>query len=373
MDLTWSWWAVPGVVGGWAALAGAVVLLRTAPERALNRRLAVVLCLEGVWMQGTLFFLVGNEAIFTAIASVAVGALAALPFQYLAFLGRAVETPLVRPFRSRWAWALLGLASLAAFGAAILRPSLFIGELYSPDWAPLNFRFAPWGERAARIHSLASLFGLVASLHALWRAPRGTAARSRAKWFAIAFGVRDLFNASWWMLYPVARPIPFWGDFLSNIAPMLVALVYLALLAYGVLRVQLFDLDLKLKLALERGTIGAVIAAGFFVGSELLEAVIPVEGTVLGLGVAGIIVLLLRPLERFAEGVADRVMGGVRETPAYIESRKHEVYRAAVEGAVADGLVSEREREILARVRAELGIDEATAARLEREVAGRSG
>lgn len=368
MDLMWTWWAVPGVVGGWAALAGAFVLIRTAPERSLNRRLAVVLCLEGLWMHGTIFFMVGDESLFLTIALISVGMLVAVPFQYLAFLGTALDTPLVRPFRSRWAWAALCLASLAAFVTVVVWPRLFIGETYSPPWAALNFLLAPWGERAVQFHSLTSLFGLVASLHAIVRAPKGTLMRSRARWFAAAFGVRDLFNASWWMLYPVARPIPFWGDFLSNIAPMIVALVYLALLAYAVLRVQLFDLDLKLKFALRQGTVGAVIAGGFFVGSEVLEAVIPVESTVLGLIVAGIIVLLLRPLQRFAEGFANRVMGGVTDTPDYVEGRKEEVYRAALEGAVVDGVMTERERRILRRVREQLGISEDIAARLERHV-----
>lgn len=369
MDLTWTWWAIPGFVGGLIAWAGAVVLLRTDRRSPVNRRLAAVLFTEGAWMQGTLFFMVGNEPAFMAMATVAVGALAAIPFQYLAFLGASLATPLTRPFRSGRAWGVLGTLSLGAFLFALLAPSRFIGELYSPPWAALNFYLAPLGVRAAQLHALASVFGLLASLDALRRAPRGTVARARARWFAIAFGARDLFNASWWTLYPLYRDIPFWGDFLSNIAPMLVALLYIALIAYAVLRVQLFDLDLKLKFALRQGTVGAVIAGGFFVGSEWLESIVPVEGTLLGLIVAGLIVLMLRPLQRLAQAFADRVMGGVEDTETYRQGRKHEVYRAAFEGAAIDGVLTDREREILAHVQEKLGIDAQQARELEREVA----
>jgi len=369
MDLSWTWWSAPGIVVGLIAWAGAITLLRTAPENPVNRRLAAVLFVEGVWMQGTFFFNVGDEGVFRVLASIAVGGLAAIPFQYLAFLGAALDTPLVRPFRSRLAWALLSLASLIAFLSVVVAPSFFIGELYSPSWATFNFQFATLGTRAAQLHALASVIGLLASLHALLRAPRGTVSRSRAKWFAAAFGIRDLFNASWWMLYPVFRQVQFWGDFLSNIAPMIVALIYISFLTYAVLRVQLFDLDLKLKFAIRQGTVGAVIASGFFVGSEILESVIPVEGTLLGLIVAGIILLLLRPLQSLAERLANRIMRTVQDTADYRDGRKQEVYRATFEGAVVDGVLTDREREILAHVQRKLGIAPEKAEQLEREVA----
>lgn len=369
MDLSWTWWTVPGILMGWIAWAGAVVLLRTAPENPVNRRLAAVLFIEGVWMHGTFFFMVGNEAVFIVLASISVGALVAISFQYLAFLGAALDTPLVRPFRPGAAWVVLSFASLAAFLSVLIAPSLFIGDLYSPPWASLNFQFTTIGARAAQIHALVSVFGLVASLHALRRAPRGTVSRSRAMWFAVAFGVRDLFNAAWWGLYPVYRQLPFWGDFLSNIGPMIVGLLYISLLTYAVLRVQLFDLDLKLKFVIRQGTVGAVIAAGFFVGSELLESIVPVQGNLLGLMVAGVILLLMRPLQSLAEAFANRIMSTVHDTPNYRAGRKHEVYRATFESATVDGVLTEREREILAHVQGKLGIAPEKAQQLEREVA----
>jgi hypothetical protein len=366
--LSWTPWAVPGIVALLVAWSAAIVLLRTAPDRSLNRRLAFVLFLEGLWLGASVFFMVEDRDVFLFIAAIGVAAMAALPFQYLSFLGLALDTRLVAPFRSRTVFILLGVASAAAGLAVLVSPSSWLGELYSPPWATWNFHFRPWGAAVAQIHGIASLFGLLAAVSAYLKAQPGTDARSRAKWFAIAFGVRDTFNAISWIFYPTLRPITFWGDFIYNPGPAIINIGYVALIAYGVLRAQLFDIDLKLKLALKQSTVGAVIAGGFFTGSELLERVIPVESGILGLLLAGVIVLLLRPVQRFAQALADRIMRGVEDTPDYRESRKHEVYRAALEGAMTDGAITEKERRILSRLREQLGFSAEVADGIEREM-----
>lgn len=369
MDLTWTPWAVPGILALPVAWSEAVVVLRTAPHRSLNRRLAALLVAEGLWMGGTAFFLVEDPGVVWAMGTVAVAAMVTLPFLYLAFLPEALATPLVAPFRSRGAVGVLALAAVGAAAWVILAPSTFLGELYSPEWATWNFLFRPMGQRAALLFGATSLFGLVAAIDAFRRAEADTAARSRARWFVIAFGVRDVYTGTTMVLYPTIRDIPFWGDFVYNPGQTTIYLVFVILLAYAVLRTQLFDIDLKIKLALRRSTVGAVFAVGFFVGSELLEEVVPVQGTLLGLLVSGAVVLVLQPVQRFAEAVSDRLMAGVSDAPEYVRGRKRVVYRAALEGAMEDGTVTEREHAILARLREELGIAEAEARELERQVA----
>jgi len=293
--------------------------------------------------------------------------MAALPFQYVSFLGVALDTLLVRPFRSRAAFLLLAGLSVFAAAMLLLFPRVFIGDLYSPSWATWNFRFTVWGSRLSLLHGGASLFALIASLVAFLRARRGSATRERARWFVIAFGVRDVVYASLYMFYPQLRPTPFWGDFLYNQLGEYGTIIFVALLTYGVLRRQLFDIDLKLKFALRQSTVAAMIAGAFFLGSEILETFVPVQGTVLGLLSAGAIVLLLRPVQRFAEAFASRLMPGVADTPEYIDRQKHQVYRAALEGAVEDGIITDRERTILDRLVDQLGIGASAATRLERE------
>jgi len=365
--MTWTWWAVPGLTAAATAAAASIVLFRTALGRSLNRRLGAVLLVEAAWQAGAINFLIEDRAVVALSSSLAMALLAALPFQYLSFLGVALRTPLVRPFRSRTAVLLLAAISALAACTVVAFPHVFIGELYSPSWATWNFLFTPWGTRLTKLHGLVSLFGLVASIAAFRQARPGSAARTRARWFAMAFGVRDVVTATLFLSYPVLRPVPFWGDWAYNQANALANVAYVCLLAYGVLRVQLFDIDLKLRLALRQGTVGAIIGGAFFVGSELLESIIPVRGTILGLIAAGVIVLLLRPVQRFAERVAGRAMPRVEDTPEYLDRQKRQVYLAALEGALEDGDVSDRERAILGRLAEQLGLGRDVTLRLEVE------
>lgn len=371
MGLTWTAWALPGLLTVVLAWTGVVVVLRTAPHRSLNRRLAVLLFLEGLWLGSGVFYMIEDPGVAYPVGAVAVAAMATLPFQYLSFLGASLRTPLVRPFRSGTAVLLLGLAGAGAALWVLLSPSSFITELYSPSWATWNFRFRPMGQRAAQVLGVAALFGLIAALHAYRNSSPGSAARNRAKWFAIAFGIRDVYVGVANLLYPVVRDTPLWGDFIYNAGQVSVYLVYLLLLTYGVLRTQLFDIDLKVKFALEQSTVGAFFAGAFFAGDYLLQRIIPVEGVVLGFLASAAIALALRPIQRFAEGFANRVMGDVEDTAEYIRARKHTVYRAALEGAVEDGLISDRERAILRRLREQLDISADTGRELEQEVVSR--
>jgi hypothetical protein len=51
MGLAFSWWGVPGVLALVAGVTAAVLALRTAPNRSINRRLAVVLTLDGLFLE----------------------------------------------------------------------------------------------------------------------------------------------------------------------------------------------------------------------------------------------------------------------------------------------------------------------------------
>lgn len=368
--MRWTWWAVPGTIVFLVSWVAAAVALRTAPNRSLNRRLAVLLFLEGVFAAGAfgLLFFFERPGPVSGLAAAGTAAMVALPFQYLSFLAVSLETPLVAPFRLRIALWILGFASLAAALLVLLAPGTFITDLYSPGWAPWNFQFREWGQRGAQLHGLAYLFGLVAAISAWFLAPAGSVARNRALWFAIAFGLRDAYVGLFQFLYPLVRPLPFWGDFIYNPGQGIAYLAYVCLLTYGVLRTQLFDIDLKIRFAIQHSTVVAMIGGAFLVGSEVLELFLPIEGTILGLAAALVIVVALRPVQRFAERLAGEIMPGVEDTPAYFEARKLEVYRAAVEGAVHDGRITEAERRILDRLREQLAIPPEVAAALERRV-----
>ena len=369
-ELVWTWWALPGILTFVVALATAFVVLRTAPSRLLNRRLAIVLFLEGVWMAGSagLLFIVKSQSIAFSLGVVGVAAMSALTLQYFAFLGISVQSPLAKPFRSRRVVRVIDIATIVMIVLVLTNPDSFVTEPYSPGWATWNIRMQGIGQRALQIHGLASLYVLIAALSARRRTKPGSAARTRATWFAVAFGLRDIYVGGFGFLYPIVRPIPFWGDFLYNPMIGLDYLVFVVFLAYGVLRTQLFSIDLKLKFALQQGTVGAVVAGVFFVGSEVLESFVPADNLWYAVFTAAIIVVLLRPVERMAERLMNRLMPGVQDTPAYVGTRKLDVYRAAREGAAEDGVITNRERAILAHLAEQLQLTTEEVLQLEDEL-----
>ena len=317
-------------------------------------------------MTGFLFFF-EDPSIVIALVTVGSAAMVALPFQYLVFLAIALDSPLVRPFRSRSAMVLLGVLSVLAAMLVFAKPESFFSELYSPGWAPWNFQLVDFGQRTIQLLGAVYLFGFVVAVTAFFSARRGSAARNSAMWFAIAFGVRDAYIGLVQLLYPILRPIEFWGDFVYNVSHAIAYSIYVLLLAYAVLRSQLFNIDLKVKFALQQSTVGALIIGGFIVGSEVLESLVPVSGMVLNIIVAIAILVALRPIQRLALRMSNRLMHSVQNTPEYLEVRRLEVYRAALEGAVEDGLVTDKERTILDRLRDELGISAGEAVALENE------
>lgn len=66
--------------------------------------------------------------------------------------------------------------------------------------------------------------------------------------------------------------------------------------------------------------------------------------------------------------MTNRLMHSVQNTPEYLDVRRLEVYRAALEGAFEDGLITDKERSILDHLRDSLGIPQVEAVALEKEL-----
>lgn len=367
--MSWSWWGAPGVLVMGLAWALAVVALRAGPGRRLNRLLAWLLVLEGAYTGtnvGLILFVEGRSAA-VLVSLVGLVTQIALPLQYLLFLGEALRTPLTRPFRGRRVTALLAVATVLLSIFALARPELFLSDVAPSELGHWNYGYRGTGAWMVQFYGLASVFGLVAAIHAFRRSSHGSIARNQAGWFIVAFGLRDAYMGFVASLYPVLRPIPSWGDFFYNPAIGLIYAVYVPLLAYAILKYQLFSIDLRLRLVLKQGSAGALIAAVFLIVSEALESVVAVDGLVTGVLLAMLIAVLLRPAQTVAERVAAGLMPNVRPDDAYIEQRRLAIFKATLEGATIDGHISQDEREMLDRLQSELGLDGELARRLERE------
>jgi hypothetical protein len=212
----------------------------------------------------------------------------------------------------------------------------------------------------------------VASIQA-WQIASG-AARSRARAFALAFGVRDV---CWGIVYGTAIWMIWSGQYavVDSDASTPIYLVYIfgtlfaiPLIAYGILRTHLFDIDLRIRWTIKQSTLAAAIVAIMFVLSEGADRLLSAQlGNYAGLLAAALVVFFLAPLQSFAERIATVVMPNTKNTPEYAAFRKMQVFEAAIEEALVGG-ISEKERALLNRLRDSFGISSADAETLEKEL-----
>ena len=343
--------------------AFAVILYRVGATGSVARQLALLLVAEG-------FILVtgGSIDLFMTPAATASSWYPAyseaasiihtlgdctLIALYPPFLAAALHTKLTRPFAAKRMRIALAVTSVALFFAVGLSPpEIALTVLY----AAMSLLFA---------------FALVASIHA-WRVAAPGIARTRAGIFTLAFGFRDI---CWGFIYIDGIRVVAMG-LLGAPEPDFYYIIYASgtffavpLIAYGILRTQLFDIDLRIRWTIKQSTLAAMIVALMFILSEGAERLLSSDlGNVGSFIVAALVVFALTPLQRFAERVAAMAMPNTQNTPEYAVGRKLQVYEAALTEALPDGVISERERELLNRLRDSLGIVESDADAIEREL-----
>lgn len=91
-------------------------------------------------------------------------------------------------------------------------------------------------------------------------------------------------------------------------------------------------------------------------------------GTAGGLVGAAIVVILLQPLKRLADRVASAAMPNTNNTPEYTSGRKLQVYESAYAEALAEGGISQKERNLLDHLRESLGIPPSEAEAIESQL-----
>jgi hypothetical protein len=220
-------------------------------------------------------------------------------------------------------------------------------------------------------------FAFAASVQA-WYLAEGVA-RTRARWFAIAFGVRDILwgyvylEATWQVWTGTMAEIPYDPTDPIMLYYALGTLLAVPLIAYGILRAHLFDIDLRIRWTIKQSTLAAAVVTIIYVLSEGASRLLSSElGSLAGLFAAGLVVFFLAPLQRFAERVASNAMPNTQNTPEYAAFRKLQVYEAAVSEARQGGEISARERALLNRLRDTLGISAIDAETLERDLQARA-
>lgn len=157
-----------------------------------------------------------------------------------------------------------------------------------------------------------------------------------------------------------------WALFASDALWMV---MMVALSAFAIVRYRLFDIELRARFVLAQGTWAASLGLTFLVLAELIENTLDFSSTAASVAAAAAIAALIKPVHIAAERLAARAMPGVAKGKEYEERRRQELYRAAVEGAMKDGVVTDRERDILHNLQEELGLARKQAKRVETDVA----
>ncbi len=334
-----------------AALAFALSLLVWTQARTRQgRRLGLLLFAEAATSLLTAMLSSDDGRMHQASIAAFAAVVPMSTMAYLWFLG-TVRSPWSAICRGR-AMIVWGAACSLWFVVALTSP-----ELFAPDRP---------GRATMQLAGMALfLFGLVLAIDQYRRATPST--RRADGWFLAGFGVRD---SAW----AIALPIFAFTPHTSRIDDA--AIVYLAvslmvfhlLIAYAILRANLFDIDLKIKFGLSRTTVAAIIAVAALVGSEAIERLLGVDQLLPAVLIGAAMSLVTRPLIRLGDRLADSAMPGVRDTPDYRARRTQEVYQAAWEQAIHDGIVTDAERDSLAALADSLGLSAGQARAIENAV-----
>lgn len=366
MAVVFDPYGIPGLLGFAATWAMAAFLWTRAGEGSANRHLAILLAAEGVAvLTTTANFLFTDPRDLYAAGILHFMADVSLPPLYLLFLSHALDVPWMRGLRSHAGHAVLWVLALAGPVLVVLFDRRFYIDSGVPGpWLPWHFVYVTAG----------FLFGIVAAI-AAYRRARTPSARQRARAFLVAF---TFFDLVWGGFYGSAAYLATQGSMNAALAEVL-ALVYaiatpifVALLTYAILKVQLFDIELRIKIGIRRGTVALVFLIVFVAVAEIAQSFLSAEyGLAAGGVVAGILLVAIRPLERMADRVASVAMPTATGSPEYLAYKKLEVYRAAVESALeADGRIDDREIAKLDRLAAKLGVRPEDAAAVRRDALG---
>ncbi len=360
-----EWLGIPAAFVAWAF---ALYVFVVAPPTRGARFLVAMLVIDGIavissydnaaHVEATLGALGLGMEPWSAIHQASDWALIAV---YLPFLGLTLESPLVRPLKSPLIRNGLMYAGLG-IGLAMFVLPLEVREHFRVPFYVVICVVLAWG--------------FIAAIHT-WATATSEAKRERARAFTLAFGIRDVL----WTFTFAMNTLYYYGilgegfsdetGFMPEIVPFAYAaalILYVPLVAYGVLRVQLFDVDLRIKRTLKRSTIAAAFVATFFVVSELAGEILSAQlGTVLGVVITGTLIFFLDPIQRAAERLSNAAMPNTVQTPEYENYRKLQVYESALQAALEDGHISSRQRRVLDSMIQSMGIDAQIAERLEHD------
>ena len=350
----WQWDALGAVAIVLMLLMFAIAafVLFSAPGRPANRWLAPLLVLESFPGQGGMAARALTDPGMQYALEFGVGEATGAAFMILlpGFLGIALETPLVYPFRRPLVRRLLIVLAILCATALVLAPG-------AGRFDRFLFPFSV----------LVLAFSLIAAIDAYRRTPPGTLVRKRARAYLLAFGTRDLavIWAIGFLIYRGDVYPPLWADLMW----IALILLYLGFLVYGILKTQLFDIDVKLRWTIHKGTIAAIFAGVFIVVAQLAENLLNQRlGWAWGGVAAGLLLLAISPILRLADRISKAAVPSGKPLERLTHNEREQFYADHVRAAWEDGSIDRSDRVLLNTLRNRLGLPVDRAARLELEI-----
>lgn len=394
IEFEFSWFGVSGTLAALLGFAAAAFVLKYMPDRRAAWLLGALIVVESILIataySGFMAWLPDRESWlnialmrFHFVNDFVVAGI------YLPALARLIDSPMLRVFRTSTGTLLSFLIGATGTIAIAFGPV---------EWHAAGFKDAIIGYPGYLVEvgvvsqlgflllAACYVYGLVATILA-WRQSTTELQKRKNGVLVLAFGARDL---TFGLLFGLATytniqaaalgidnvlKIAFFSAYYLTQVAAIGLIVYVIALAYGALATHLFDIDIKLKVTLERGTVMAIYVVFFFIVSEGTASFLSDQfGVLVGLITTGVLLLFLTPIQRWAERLSDAAMPTVQQSPEYLQYRKLQVYGEAVSDTVRrKGFISAVDRAVLNQLQANLGLTQNDISSLEHELLTQNG
>jgi hypothetical protein len=196
------------------------------------------------------------------------------------------------------------------------------------------------------------------------KAAKTKLAKEKALAFVCAFGFRDL---AWAALY--LSVVTGWIEK----APILLGqlyvgptLIYIPIMVYGILKLQMLDIEIRLKSTIKNSALAGIFVALYYVISEGANNLLSDQlGGFIGFAASALLTLFLTPLHRWADRFSSKLVSTDIDNADYPASRSLQIYSAAVEETLAFGAITRAHISLLDRLKDSLQISQDDATRLE--------
>ncbi|MFT5770161.1 MAG: hypothetical protein ACI9H8_002145, partial [Lysobacterales bacterium] len=178
------------------------------------------------------------------------------------------------------------------------------------------------------------------------------------------FGFRDL---AWAVV--LLSVVTGWVEKAPNLIDQLYVgptLIYIPIIAYGILKLQMLDIEIRLKSTVKNSVRAGIFVALFYVISEGADTLVSSQiGGLIGFAASALLTLFLTPLQSWADRFSSSMVSTDINNVDYADTRSLQMYSAAVEETLAYGEITKGHISLLDRLKESLQVSQEDATRLE--------